>query len=203
MFDKSWIVLKATRCWINVSIYWYGALFACLTKMKAAIHLGHSLQWTFCCTYRNTNFDALKTLFDIAQKLSLESEAWDSGKSFHEGTCAIQSFSGQGEMGFATVAKDPSVERAKLQYLSKSPVLGFRRMHLDNRMAKEPSWTFWVEYLHRSPTHYIAKTQRDSGNNDSSSNKSWRIWRSNHIHVHVQRHRLDPEGKLWWMLFEF
>ena len=57
--------------------------------------------------------------------------------------------------------------------------------------------------ISRGPTHNIAVSQRDWGNNDWSSNNSWRIWRSNHLHVYVQRHRLDPEGKLSGMLFEF
>ena len=39
--------------------------------MKAAIHLGEDHNENFV-TYRNTNFDALKTLFDITQKLILK-----------------------------------------------------------------------------------------------------------------------------------
>ena len=47
-----------------------------------------------------------------------------------------------------------------------------------------------------SRTYNIADSQRGSGQNGSSSNKSRRIWRSNRLHVHVQRHRLDQERKL-------
>ena len=38
--------------------------------MKAAIHLGEKYNDNLF-TYRNTNFEALKTLFDITQKLIL------------------------------------------------------------------------------------------------------------------------------------
>ena len=41
------------------------------TTMKAAIHLGENYKVNLFA-YRNTNFDALKTWFDITQKLILD-----------------------------------------------------------------------------------------------------------------------------------
>ena len=40
------------------------------TTMKAAVHLGNFF-FENLVTYRNTNFEVLKTLFDIAQRLNL------------------------------------------------------------------------------------------------------------------------------------
>ena len=40
------------------------------TTTKVVIHLGHNYHENLS-TYRNTNFEELKTLFDITQKLSL------------------------------------------------------------------------------------------------------------------------------------
>ena len=50
-------------------MYWYGCCL-CRQKMKAAIHLGEDCNDNLV-TYMNTNIEALKTLFDITQKLIL------------------------------------------------------------------------------------------------------------------------------------
>ena len=48
-----------------------GAGLFMTTTMKAAIHLGENYIENLIA-YRNTNFDALKTWFDITQKLILD-----------------------------------------------------------------------------------------------------------------------------------
>ena len=68
MFDKSWIVQKTTRCWSNKAMYSSGDYLS--TTMKAAIHLGENYNHNLV-TNKNTNFEELKTLFDITQKLIL------------------------------------------------------------------------------------------------------------------------------------
>ena len=56
--------------------------------------------------------------------------------------------------------------------------------------------TSWVRVEHFPRTHCSADSPSDSGQNGSLSSKSRRIWRSNHLHVFVQRHRLDLEWNL-------
>ena len=54
--------------------------------------------------------------------------------------------------------------------------------------------TTWVRVEYFPRTYNIADSRRDAEHNGSSSNKSRRLWRSNHLHLYVHRHRLDQEG---------
>ena len=51
--------------------------------------------------------------------------------------------------------------------------------------------TNWVRVEHFPRTHDIADSPGDSAQNCSLSNMYKRIWRSNHLHVCVQLHRMD------------
>ena len=53
-----------------------------LTAMKAVVHLGQNYNENFVA-YRNTNFDELKTLFEITQRFDLDLGLQDS-ECFHD-----------------------------------------------------------------------------------------------------------------------
>ena len=71
-------------------------------------------------------------------------------------------------------------------------------------------WTFFLRNRWRanfvrmeySPkTYVIGIASRVSGRRKAQKHWSWKIWRSNHLHVNVQRHRWEPHESL--ILLEF
>ena len=69
----------------------------------------------------------------------------------------------------------------------------------------EYSWISWIECnrprvsrvgVEYFPGHTILETTSwDRQENDREQDQSWTVWRSNHLHVDVQRHRLDKKKK--------
>ena len=112
----------------------------------------------------------------------------------------------------STLLHDKVIKWAKAKvHVYSDPVLCLGKMQ-EHAEAKE-KWQDQLQYFQQSPNQLsssgifspghttFGNSQRNPGNNGSLSNKSRRIWRSNHLHVHVQRHRLDWERKLQWMCF--
>ena len=158
--------------------------------MKAAIHLGENSNDNLV-TFRNTNFEALKTLFDITQKLILNQKhdikhvftiewqftPWMRSTLLHDRVIKL-SKAKVGHPG-ATVKR-----KEQIKYFQESKKYWEQLFGIDG----EP---FWVRVEYSPRTHYSADPPGGSGKNDSSQNKTWRIWRSDHSHVYVQRQRLD------------
>ena len=70
MYSKNWVIQKKARCWISRSTWWSGD-YSCQRQRRQQRISGWITNKNLVITKR-TDFEELKTLFDIAQKLIQE-----------------------------------------------------------------------------------------------------------------------------------
>ena len=153
-----------------------------MSTMKAAIHLGESYSENLV-TYRNTSFEAPKTLFDIRQKLIFNQKH----EIKHVSTIEWQFTPWMR----STLLHDKVIKLSKAEvhvYSDSVLSLGTMRRHPDAMVNRKEQLQYFQdsnEYRELSGldgepfefrrTHYSTDSPRDSGKNDTSRNKTGRI----------------------------
>ena len=156
-------------------------------------------------TYRNTNFEALKTLFDLTQKLILNQK-----HEIRHGSTIEWPFATWSEIYISYMKKYSSCQKQRYMSISDSVLLSGQDAQTSRSHGKveRTSLTFsrfptnTENYLETTENHLSSSgmfsqdvcrgdPQRDSDKNDSSQNNTWRIWRADRLHVYVQRHWLE------------
>ena len=161
--------------------------------MKAAIHLGENYNDNLF-TYRNTNFGAPKTLFDLTQKLILNQRheiryvstiewpfaTWVRSTLLHDIVFKLSKAKGTRLFQIRSfVWKDAQTSRSHGKVERTS--LTFPDFQRTPRIIWKRRRTIWVRVDYFPRTYGRGDSQRDSDKNDSSQNKTWRIWRSDHV----------------------
>ena len=185
------------------------------TTTKASVHLGPSYNDNLVA-YRNINFEELKTLLDIKHSLILE-HAFEILNVFHD---RMDTFSTD-EIYLSTwqsnqVGESQGTRILRHRSLSWKNIQTYRRKcKMERSTSRLPTvqhiqriiwnrWrTNWVRVEYFPWTYNVGNPSKDSRQTGSLSNKSGRISRSNHLHVHVQRNWLDRERKFYRKFFEF
>ena len=157
------------------------------SSMKAAIHLGPNYLVNLKVYNELRGNSELTQYISLMEEISIVSWSSDSMDKCRS-TCPLR---------LRTVpGKDERKQRCNYKMGRSSGRI--QNVPLEN--CWRSSW-IRVEYFPR--IYVIADSSEDPGWLARTEHRAWNIHRSDHLHVNVQRHRLEKERKWWNLYFEF
>ena len=186
------------------------------TTMKACVHLGPNYN-EHSEVHRNTNFEELKNLLDIMQRLMLEHEAeilnvspidwttssWTRSTLMHDQ--AIKWMKANVHVDLDSVlCLEKMQERSETNERWENKGEEFRQSNSYRELLGRTDWVR-VEYFPRTYLLHWRFGDPPEDPERPARPKHWtrKVWRSNHLHVNVQWHRVDTDRKFREMFFKF
>ena len=180
------------------------------SSMKAAIHLGPNYLANLE-VYKNTNFNEIQSLFNITHKLTLEhseeilnvntiespTSSWTKTVFSHDpvdtskSTCLLRFRS--------MLGKDEWKHRCNYEMGRSSGRI--QNVSFLQRIAGNRWRSNWIRVEYFTRIFVIADSWRDPDCFAKAEHRTWEIYRQDHLHVNVQRHRLEKR-KRWNLYFE-